>query len=84
MIVDYYWVKRQRLKVAYLYSNDPREACHHSKGWNRTALIAFAIGLVFSVAAVWVTALCDLPGCAWLLGALLGGVIYRVLTPKAV
>ncbi|SEG65622.1 NCS1 family nucleobase:cation symporter-1 [Marinobacterium lutimaris] len=83
MVVDYYWVKQQRLKVAELYSNDPQGAYYYSKGWNRTALIAFAVGATFSVATVWVAALSDLSGYAWLLGALLGGVIYKVLMPKA-
>ena len=82
MVTDYYLVKRQRLRIPALYSTDPAEPYHYRKGWNTTALIAFFIAAAFSVATVWVAALEVLSGYAWLLGALLGGLIYRVLSPS--
>ena len=51
-------------------------AYYFDGGWNRKAMLAFAIGSMFSVASVWVPALSQLSGYAWLLGALLGAVLH--------
>jgi len=82
MVVDYYLVKNQKLSIADLYSSDEQAEYSYSKGWNHNALIAFAVAAVFSVATVWVEALSVLSGYAWLLGAFLGGLLYRVLSPS--
>lgn len=80
MVVDYYLVRRQRLNLKALYSADPSGDYAYTNGWNRKALIAFAVAAMFSVSTVWVDALAALSGYAWLLGAFFGGVIYGVLT----
>lgn len=82
MVVDYYWLKKQQLRLADLYSTDPNAAYHYTNGWNRSALYAFVIGAVFSVATVWVEQLQFLTGYAWLFGAVLGGLAYKVLSPS--
>jgi NCS1 family nucleobase:cation symporter-1 len=80
MVVDYYLVRRQHIVLADLYSTDPAGTYAYTGGWNTKALIAFGLAAVFSVSTVWVGALADLSGYAWLLGALLGGALYGVLT----
>jgi NCS1 family nucleobase:cation symporter-1 len=45
-------------------------------------VIAFVIGAVFSVATVWLPMLSDLSGYAWIIGAVLGGVIYYARIKK--
>ncbi|MBE0452887.1 NCS1 family nucleobase:cation symporter-1 [Roseovarius autotrophicus] len=77
MIADYYLLRKQALKCDDLY-NMEGGAYHFTDGWNRNALTAFAIAAVFSVATVWVPALGELSGYAWVIGAILGGVIYFV------
>lgn len=75
LIVDYYLLRRQQLNLADLY--DSRGGIYHYRnGWNDKAVFAFAVAALFSVAAVWVPALSQLSGYAWLIGAALGGVIY--------
>lgn len=81
MIVDYYWQKKQQLHVNDLYSTDPGAAYSYTNGWNKSALYAFFIGAVFSVATVWIKELQFLTGYAWLFGAVLGGLAYKVLSP---
>ena len=81
MIVDYYWQKKQQLHVNDLYSTDPDAAYSYTNGWNKSALYAFFIGAVFSVATVWIEELQFLTGYAWLFGAVLGGLAYKVLSP---
>lgn len=80
MIVDYYLVRKQKLQLTDLYDDTEKSAYFYSKGWNNTAVIAFVIGAVFSVSTVWVDALSVLSGYAWLLGASLGAIVYRILS----
>lgn len=80
MIVDYYIIRKQKLQLSDLYDESEKSAYFYSKGWNNVAVIAFIIGAVFSVSTVWVDALAVLSGYAWLLGALLGAIVYRALS----
>ena len=73
--MDYYLLRKQSLNRDALYNMDGGEY-HYRNGWNDNALIAFAIAAVFSIATVWVPALAQLSGYAWVIGAVLGGVIY--------
>jgi len=77
MIVDYYLLRKETLKRDDLYDMQGG-TYHYSGGWNRNALLAFGIAAVFSVATVWVPALGQLSGYAWVIGAILGGLIYFV------
>lgn len=75
LIADYYLLRKQHLSLEDLYRSDGG-IYHYGNGWNDHALVAFGIAAVFSVAAVWVPVLSQLSGYAWLIGALLGGMIY--------
>lgn len=79
LIVDYYVVRKQELVKEDLYDMDGGNY-HYKNGWNENAVIAFAIGAIFSVAAVWVPMMSDFSGYAWIIGAALGGIIYYVRT----
>lgn len=76
MIADYYLLRKRRLHIQDLYSAAPGRTYHFTKGWNVRAVGAFALAAVFSVAAVWVPALEEWSGFAWLAGALLGGAFH--------
>ncbi|WP_417693659.1 NCS1 family nucleobase:cation symporter-1 [Roseibium sp.] len=82
MIVDYYMIKGGKLDVENLFSADPSGEYFYDNGWNKTALITFALAGVFSVATVWVPALSVLSGFAWVIGAALGGGVYWVLAKR--
>ena len=71
-------VQRRRVVVAALFSMDPAGRYFYDRGCNTRALVAVAIAAVFSVAAVWVPALTSLSGFAWVIGALLGALLYIV------
>lgn len=76
MIVDYYMIKNGELDVQKLFSASPDGQYFYDNGWNRKALIAFTLPALFSVATVWTPALAFLSGFAWVIGAVLGGVLY--------
>lgn len=77
LIVDYYSVRKQELKLADLYNMHGGEY-RYGNGWNEHALVAFATAAVFSVATVWLPFLSGLSGYAWVIGAILGGVVYHI------
>ena len=79
LIIDYYLIKRQHIDMNNLFSDQPTGAYYYYKGWNIRALIAFAIGAIFSIATVLIPALTKLEGYGFLLGAALGGIVYWVL-----
>ncbi len=79
LIVDYYLVRRQVLSLKDLYNMESGQY-HYKNGWHDNAVIAFGVGAVFSVAAVWVPMLSALSGYAWIIGAALGGIVYFIRT----
>jgi len=79
LVADYYIIRKQRLNVQDLFSNQPGGNYYYDSGWNRTAIIAFGVAAVFSIATVWVPALGALQGFGWVIGALIGAVLHVVL-----
>ncbi|MEJ6067753.1 NCS1 family nucleobase:cation symporter-1, partial [Psychrobacter sp. 16-Bac2893] len=79
LVIDYYLIKRQHIDMNDLFSAQPTGAYYYYKGWNIRALIAFAIGALFSIATVLIPALTKLEGYGFLLGAAIGGIVYWVL-----
>ena len=76
LVADYYIVQRRSIKVADLFSMDEGGRYFYQRGWNTRALIAIGIAAIFSIAAVWVPMLSSLSGFAWVIGAVLGAVLY--------
>ncbi|CAN5789883.1 NCS1 family nucleobase:cation symporter-1 [soil metagenome] len=79
LVADYYILRKRRLNVQDMFSTDPAGNYYYGNGWNQTAIMAFGIAAVFSLATVWVPAMATLSGIGWLIGALLGGVLHVVL-----
>ncbi len=82
MIADYYLVKSQSIDLNALFSSDETGQYFYDNGWNRRAMMAFAIAGVFSICTVWVPALESLSGFSWVIGALLGASIYYVIVKR--
>lgn len=76
MVIDYFYLRKQRLHIQELYSADPGGIYYFTNGWNIRALWAFGIAAVFSIAAVWTPALEALSGFAWIIGAALGALLH--------
>ncbi|WP_170766588.1 NCS1 family nucleobase:cation symporter-1 [Ruegeria lacuscaerulensis] len=78
MIVDYYMLRKEQLNEDDLYNMDGG-TYHYDNGWNGSAVKAFGLAAIFSVATVWVPWFAFLSGYSWVIGAVLGGAIYNVL-----
>ncbi len=79
MVADYYLVRKQQLNLDDLFSSAPEGEYHYKNGWNNKGLQAFGVAAIFSVGTVWVPALEALSGFGWVVGALLGGLVYQIL-----
>ena len=49
ILVDYFFVRRQRVRVADLYSESATGAYAYKRGWNPVALWALGSGAVFAI-----------------------------------
>jgi len=78
MIVDYYLHRNQVLNLDDLY-NMESGTYHYQNGWNAVAVKAFGGAAIFSVLTVWVPWFEFLSGYNWVIGALLGGIVYHLL-----
>ncbi|MDP5308056.1 NCS1 family nucleobase:cation symporter-1 [Paracoccus spongiarum] len=79
LIADYYVVQKRQLAIDQLFTEDPSGRYHYDGGWNMRAIAAVGIAALFSIGTVWLPALQALSGFGWLIGAVLGGVLYILL-----
>lgn len=79
LVADYYLVRRRRLHVQDLFSTKTDSTYYYLRGWNIRALIAFGTASVFSISTVWIPALGELGGFAWILGAAIGAAVHFLL-----
>ena len=76
LIADYYFVQKRQLVIQDLFTEDPMGRYHYDGGWNMRAIMAVGLAALFSIGTVWLPALQALSGFGWLIGAVLGGVLY--------
>ncbi|MBK1667296.1 allantoin permease [Rhodovibrio sodomensis] len=76
MVLDYYLIKSGKLDLQQLFSADAAGAYFYQQGWNKRAILAWLPAAAFSIASVWVPALDVLSGYSWVIGAILGAVLY--------
>ncbi|MBN9073878.1 MAG: NCS1 family nucleobase:cation symporter-1 [Rhizobiales bacterium] len=83
MMVDYYLIRKGRLDVEALYREDGEY--RFGNGWNTNALVAFAVGILFSSILPGFTDI--MPSWwgiyGWFFGVAISGVIYYVLRGAA-
>lgn len=82
LIIDYYLVKKQNLNIDSLYDESENSEYYYTNGWNKNTIIAFLIGSIFSICTIWISSLIFLSGYGWIIGAVLGGTVYFILSKK--
>ena len=82
MIVDYYMIKSGKLDIQQLFSAEKDGLYYYDNGWNKKAMMAFALAAIFSIATVWLPALGFLSGFSWVIGAALGAIIYYLIMKR--
>jgi nucleobase:cation symporter-1, NCS1 family len=81
LIVDYWVVRKTRLKLADLYNANGGDY-HYSNGWNPAATIATLIGTAIALAGQFVDQLRPIYDYSWFVGFGVAGVMYWALSDR--
>jgi len=93
MIVDYYIIKQEKLKVDDLFTDKPNGKYHYNGGFNQKGMIAWILSGYIAVGSVWPNilpgALGDFfanlgggGGYSWMIGAALGAIVHLAISNK--
>jgi nucleobase:cation symporter-1, NCS1 family len=92
MLCDYFVLRKQKLNVTDLYSDDPKGEYYYQNGYNYRAIIAFTIGVLanlpgFLLATGFVPSTFEVPqifsmayDCAWFVGVFFGALAHLILS----
>jgi nucleobase:cation symporter-1, NCS1 family len=83
IVADYYLVKRQQVRLEDLYTMSPSGPLYYRSGWNSAALAALALSGVVSIGLALLGAYgvtVNVGDWGWLIGAVLGAVLYLATT----
>lgn len=83
IIAEYWLVRRSRVDVPALYTDDPAGPYHYRRGVNPRAVAAFAVASAVSLLAAFVPALGVLSPFAWFVGAGIGALVFYALSGRA-
>ena len=79
IMADFWLLRKARVNVPDLYSEDPRSEYHYRNGYNLKAVWAFVPASAIAVVVALVPAFEVASGFSWFIGAILGAAIYSVI-----
>ncbi|GAA4867246.1 NCS1 family nucleobase:cation symporter-1 [Saccharopolyspora cebuensis] len=79
IMADYWLLRRTRVNIPDLYTEDERGEYHYRGGYNPKAVWAFAPAAAIAVVLALVPAFSAVAGFSWFIGAILGAGIYAVI-----
>lgn len=82
IMADYWLLRKARVNVPDLYSEDPAGEYHYSRGFNPRAVAAFVPSAAIAVAVALVPYFHAVAGFSWFVGALLGAAVYAVIADR--
>ncbi|MBJ8344646.1 NCS1 family nucleobase:cation symporter-1 [Antrihabitans sp. YC2-6] len=82
IIADYWLIRRAKINVPELYTDEPSGAYHYRHGINPRAIAAFVPAAALSLLIAFTPALASLAAFAWFIGAGLGAMIYFMLADR--
>lgn len=82
VMADYWLIRRQKVDVPALYTEDPQGPYHYVNGVNPVAIKALIPSAVISLLFAFVPALQGLSHFSWFIAAGLGGLFYYAIAPK--
>ena len=82
IMVDYWLVRRGRVNVPELYSEDPKAAYHYRRGVNPRALLAFIPAALLAIVLALVPNFETLAPFSWMIGAGIAGLLYLLCAPR--
>jgi len=82
IIVDYYFIKKQKLVNKDIFSSDINSSYYFSHGWHIKAIYSLIIGFIFSAATIWNADLRFLQSFSWFIGAFMSSLTYYLLASR--
>ena len=82
IMVDYWLIRRGRINVPELYSEDPKAAYHYRRGVNPRALIAFVPAALLAIVLALVPNFETIAPFSWMIGAGIAGLLYLLCAPR--
>ncbi|NSC20122.1 NCS1 family nucleobase:cation symporter-1 [Streptomyces albus subsp. chlorinus] len=82
IMADYWLLRRSRVNVPDLYTEDAHGEYHYRRGYNPRAVAAFAPSAAAAVVLALVPFFHAVAGFSWFIGALLAAVLYAVIADR--
>ncbi|MDA3629908.1 NCS1 family nucleobase:cation symporter-1 [Saccharopolyspora oryzae] len=82
IMADYWLIRRTRVNVPELYSEDENGEYHYRGGYNPKAVGAFIPAAAIAVIVALVPVFGAASGFSWFIGAILGAIIYAVIADR--
>ncbi|MFB7593999.1 NCS1 family nucleobase:cation symporter-1 [Streptomyces sp. NPDC056160] len=83
IMADYWMLRKSRVNVPALYTEDPDADYHYRRGYNPRAIAAFVPSAAVAVTVALVPLFHSAAGFSWFVGAALGAVLYTALADRA-
>ncbi|MET9862878.1 NCS1 family nucleobase:cation symporter-1 [Streptomyces smyrnaeus] len=83
IMADYWLLRRSRVNVPDLYTEDAQGEYHYRGGYNPRAVAAFAPSAAVAVVLALVPAFHAVAGFSWFIGAALAAVLYAVVADRS-
>ncbi|MFF4822793.1 NCS1 family nucleobase:cation symporter-1 [Streptomyces sp. NPDC001312] len=84
IMADYWLLRRARVNVPDLYTEDAQGEYHYRRGYNPRAVWAFVPSAAIAVVLALVPVFHAVAGFSWFVGAILGAVFYSVIAERNV
>ena len=83
IMADYWLLRKSRVNVPDLYTDDARGEYHYRRGYNPRAVAAFAPSAAAAVVLALVPFFHAVAGFSWFIGAALAAVLYALIADRA-
>jgi NCS1 family nucleobase:cation symporter-1 len=83
IMADYWLLRKSRVNVPDLYTEDAQGEYHYRRGYNPRAIAAFVPSAVVAVILALVPVFHAVAGFSWFIGALVAAVLYALIADRA-
>ncbi|MDB6001072.1 MAG: permease for cytosine/purines uracil thiamine allantoin [Rhizobacter sp.] len=83
MVVDYYLIKKEKIKLADLYSESKTGQFWYVNGWNMAAVMSLVPAVIVSAIIAFTPSLGSLAPVNWFISAAIGAGLYFMLAKRS-
>ena len=82
MISDFYFIQKGNLNNKDIYSLEKNGSYYYTGGYHLKGIYSLILGFIFSASTIWNPNFMLLQSYSWMIGALVAGFVYYLLTKK--